>query len=123
MSVTYSAAAKTARLQAVRDLIAAGSGPGVLQIGTTGFSTVLVSIPLTDPPVVAQPLLTLLSAPATEAATGSGTAAVARVRDSNGTDIITGLTVGVSAADVILDSVSVTSGQDVTISTAVITHP
>lgn len=51
------------------------------------------------------------------------TAAAARIRTSSGgTDIITGFTVGTSGADINLDSVSITSGQTVTISSATITH-
>lgn len=57
------------------------------------------------------------------AADATGTAAAARIRTaSGGDDIITGLTVGLSAADVILDSVSITAGQTVTINSAVFTH-
>jgi hypothetical protein len=44
------------------------------------------------------------------------------VTASGGTDIITGLTVGLSGADVILDSLSITAGQTVTINSAVFTH-
>lgn len=56
-------------------------------------------------------------------ADATGTAAAARIRTSSGgTDIITGLTVGTSGADINLDSVSITSGQTVTISSATITH-
>lgn len=39
MAVVYSATAKTARMTAVRDTIDAGTGPGVLQIGTAGMVT------------------------------------------------------------------------------------
>ncbi len=50
------------------------------------------------------------------------TAAAARIRDSNSTDIITGLTVGTSATDIILDNTSINTGQTVTINSATITH-
>ena len=122
MSVTYSAAVKTSRMQVVRDAINAGSGPGVLQIGTAAMAAVLASIPLTDPVTVSGAVLTALAAPATVAASGSGTAAAARIRDSDGNDVVTGLTVGLSASDVLVDSTSVTSGQDVTANSATITH-
>lgn len=50
-------------------------------------------------------------------------AAAARIRTaSGGTDVITGLTVGLSASDIILDSVGITAGQTVTINSASITH-
>lgn len=122
MSVTYSAAVKTSRMQAVRDAINAGSGAGVLQIGTASMAAVLATIPLTDPVTVSGSVLTLLAAPSTAAAAGAGTAAAARIRDSDGTDIVTGLTVGTSGTDVIVDNTNVANGQDVTINTATITH-
>lgn len=122
MSGAYANALKTSRMQAVRDAINAGAGAGVLQIGTAGMAAVLVSIPLTDPVTVSGSVLTLLAAPATVEATGTGTAAAARVRDSNGTDVRTGMSVGTSAADVVLDSTNVTTGQDITVATATITH-
>jgi hypothetical protein len=124
MAVTYSAAVKTARMQAVRDAINAGSGAGKLEIGTAGMALVLVTVPLTDPVTVAGAVLTLLAAPATVAAAAGApsTAAAARIRDSDNTDIVTGLTVGTTGTDVVLDSTSITAGQDVTINTATVTH-
>lgn len=58
----------------------------------------------------------------TVTASGSGTAAKAQIKNSGGTDGVTGLTVGTSATDIVLDSVSITSGQSVTLSSATITH-
>lgn len=126
MAVTYSTAAKNARLDAVRDLIDAGAGPGVLQIGTAGMGTVLAEFTLADPsaPNAAAGVLTFDFDPdiSDTSANADGTAAAARIRDSNGVDIITGLTVGTSGADIILDSVSITTGQTVTLNTATLTH-
>lgn len=124
MSVNYAAALKTARMQAVRDAVNAGSGPGKLRIFTAAYGTLLVEIPLTDPVTVAAAVLTLLAAPATAAAAAGApsTAAIARVVDSDNTMVAEGLTVGTSGTDVILDSTSITAGQDVTINTATITH-
>jgi hypothetical protein len=112
-------------MTAVRDAIDAGSGAGVLQIGTAAMGTVLATITLADPSgtVAGAGVLTLSGFPKSDtAADATGTAAAARIRDSNGTDVITGLTVGTSGADVILDSVSITAGQTVTINSAVFTH-
>lgn len=122
MSVNYSAAVKTARMQAVRDAINAGAAAGKLEIGTAAMASVLATVPLTDPVTVSGSVLTLLAAPGTVAAGNSGTAAAARVRDSDNTDVITGLTVGTSGTDVVLDSTNITSGQDVTINPATVTH-
>ena len=124
MAVNYTTAVKNARMTAVRDQIDAGSGPGVLQIGTTGMGTVLIEVTLADPSgTVTGGVLSLSNFPRSDtSANATGTAAAARIRDSSGTDVITGLTVGLSAADVILDSVNITAGQTVTINTAAFTH-
>jgi len=124
MAVHYAAALKTARMQAVRDAVNAGSGAGKLRIFSAAYGTLLVEIPLTDPVTVAGAVLTLLAAPATAAAAAGAptNAAIARVVDSDNNMVAEDLTVGTSASDVILDSVSITAGQDVTINSATITH-
>lgn len=125
MAVTYTTAVKNARLDAVTAQIDAGAGAGVLQIGTTGMGTVLAEITLNDPSASAASggVLTFSGFPKSDtSANATGTAAAARIRDSNGTDIITGLTVGTSGSDINLDSTSITSGQTVTITSATITH-
>lgn len=64
MAVVYSAATKTARMTAVRDTIDAGAGPGVLQIGTAGMTTILAEFTLNDPcGNVSGPVLTFLGFP------------------------------------------------------------
>jgi hypothetical protein len=124
MPVIYTTAVKTARMTATRDQIDAGSGPGVLQIGTTGMASVLAEITLDDPcGTVTSGVLNFSNFPRSDtSANATGTAAEARIRDSSGTNIATGLTVGLSAADIILDSVSITAGQQVTINSAALTH-
>lgn len=125
MAVIYSTAAKNARLQGVIDTIDAGSGPGVLQIGTTGMGTVLASIVLADPcGTVSGGVLTFSGFPRSDtSADADGTAAAARIRDSNGNDVITGLTVGVvgSGADILFESVSFNVGEVITLNSATIT--
>lgn len=125
MAVTYSTAVKTARLQAVIDQIDAGAGPGTLEIGTTGMASVLATITLADPSATAASgVLTFDFSPAVvdSSADASGTAAAARIKDSNGTVVISGLTVGTSAADIVLDSVSISAGQTVQLTSGTITH-
>lgn len=124
MAVTYSNTAKTNRMTAVRDTIDAGSGAGVLQIGTTGMATVLAEFTLNDPSgTVSGSVLTLSGFPKSDtSANATGTAAAARIRDSSGNDVITGLTVGTTGSDINLDSVSITTGQTVTLNSATITH-
>ena len=125
MSVTYTNAVKQARLEAVIAQIDASATAGTLEIGTTGMASVLATFTLADPCGAAtndvltfdfDPDISDLSADAT------GTAAEARIKNGDGTAVITGLTVGTAAADIILDSVSITAGQTVTLTTGTITH-
>lgn len=122
MPVVYPNAVKDARLQAVVSQIGT---TGVLEIGTTGMASVLATINLGNPAGTATGgVLTFSGFPRSDtSADNSGTAAAARIRTaSGGTDIVTGLTVGLSASDIILDSVSITQGQTVTINSFTITH-
>lgn len=124
MTVTYTNAVKIARMAAV---VAQAGATAVLEIGTTGMASVLATIPLGNPIAGAATgagVLTLTGFPRSDtAADATGTAAAARIRTaSGGTDIITGLTVGLAAADIILDSLSITAGQTVTLNSAVLTH-
>jgi hypothetical protein len=124
MAVTYSTAVKTARMGAVITQIDVGAGASTLEIGTTGFASTLVTINLVDPcGTAASGVLTFDFDPDISAtASAGGTAAEARIKDGNGTICISGLTVGTAATDIILDSVSITSGQTVTITAGTITH-
>lgn len=125
MAVTYSTAAKTARMAAVIAQIDAGAAAGTLEIGTTGMASVLAILTLADPcGSAASGVLTFDFDPdiSDSSANASGTAAEARIKDSDGTVIISGLTVGTSGTDIVLDSVSITAGQTVTLTTGTITH-
>lgn len=124
MTVTYAAALKTSRMTAVRDAVDAGAGPGVLEIGTTGFGTTLASITLADPcGTISGSVLTFTMPRSDTSADASGTAGEARIKDSNGNIIISGLTVGTSGTDIVMNSTAISAGQTVTINSATITHP
>ena len=124
MAVTYATDVKNDRLDAVTTQIDAGAGAGTLEIGTAGMAAVLATITLADPaaPAAAGGVLTFTMPQSDTSADADGTAAEARIRDSDSNDVITGLTVGTAATDIILDSVSITTGQTISISTATITH-
>lgn len=122
MAITYTTAVKNARLNAVTTAIGT---TGVIEIGTTGMGTVLATIPLANPaaPAASGAVLTFTMPQTDSSADDTGTAAAARIRTaSGGTDIVTGLTVGTSGSDINLDSISITAGQTVTITSATITH-
>lgn len=130
----YSLAVKTARMEAVRDSIDAGDGPGVLEIGTAGMATVLVTIPLNEPSgtVTGDTLNFDASGLTANAIAGAPTqAAEARIRDGDNNDVVIGLSVGMppppetppaERPDVELINTSIAEGQPVTISSAKITH-
>jgi hypothetical protein len=118
MAVTYATAVKTARMTATRDNFANGT----LEILTSG-DAVLVTFGLDAAGgTISGAVWTLVFDASTVAATGTGTAAKAQVKDSGGTAELTGLTVGTSGADINLDSVSITAAQNVTLSSATVTH-
>lgn len=124
MAVIYSNATKCARMNG--NTTAAGA-TAVLEIGTSGMAVILATIPLDNPiapGATGAGVQTLAGFPKTDSsADNTGTPAAARIRTSTGgADVITGLTVGLSAADVILNSLSITAGQAVTINSAVFTH-
>ena len=123
MAVTYATDVKTDRMQAVVDQIDAGAGAGYIEIGTAAMAATLATITLADPcGTVTGAVLTFTMPKSDTSADADGTAAAARIRDSDNNDCITGLTVGTGSEDIVLDSVSITTGQTVTINSATITH-
>lgn len=124
MAVNYSTAVKTARMQAVVDAIDAGAAAGKLEIGTTGMALVLATITLDDPSAtVSGDTLTLSGLPNTDtSADATGTAAAARIRDSDNNDVVTGLTVGTSGTNIIIDNTSIVAGQVVSLNSGTIQH-
>lgn len=134
MAVDYSATVEGDRAQAVLDRVqgktpAAATGSataGSLVIGTSalsGATGVLATIPLTTTGFTRSGgVLTLHGVPLSVAASASGTAAKAEIRDNAGTVIVSGLTVGTSGTDIILGTVTITSGVTVIVTSGTITH-
>ena len=134
MAVTYSTAVKTNRLQNIIDATASktyvvGSGTGAtakLVIGTSalsGATGVLATIVLSNPPAtVAGSVLTIAGVPLSVAAAATGTPALAEIRNNADVVIVSGLTVGTTATDIIISSAAITAGQTVQITSGTITH-
>lgn len=124
MAVIYAAAVRTARMNEVLDAINAGSGAGKLKIGTSAMGSTLATLTLADPAgTVSGDILTFDFDPdISTTASATGTAAAATITDSDDNVIVSGLTVGTSGTNIILDSTSITNGQTVTITTGTITH-
>lgn len=121
MAVVYSTSVKAARMQAVLTAIGAS---GRLEIGTADMGAVLATFTLdATPGVVSGAVLTLSGFPKSDvSADATGQAAAARIRTGAGVDVVTGLTVGTSNADILLGSTALVAGQLVTLSSATITH-
>jgi len=112
-------------MEAVVAQIDAGAGTSTIEIGTAGMASVLAVFDLPDPcGTVTNGVLTFDMDPdlTDSSANNDGTAAAAQIKNGDGTPVITGLTVGTSGADINLDSVSITTGQTVTLTTGTITH-
>jgi hypothetical protein len=136
MAVNYAATLKTNRLQDVLDTlgsktITAATGTfsaGQIVIGTgalSGATGVLATVPTkATPGSVSGSVLTIdcTGGGLTVNASATGTAALAELRNNAGTMVASGLTVGTSGTDIILNSTSITSGQAVTITAGTITH-
>lgn len=127
MAVIYASSLRTTRMTAVKDAIDAGSGAGTIEIGTTGMALVLATITLADPCGSVSGDVLTLTMPKSDTSADAGapdTAAAARIKDSDGNIVVSGLTVGLSGAspNVVLDSTSITAGQTVTLTAATLTH-
>jgi hypothetical protein len=136
MSVSYLTALKNNRLKmaflagavtpAAGESVDSGAGFGQLVIGTaalSGATGVLATITLQKPSVtISGGVATIAGVPLSATASASGTAAKAELRDSAGNVIISGLTVNTSAADIILNSTTISSGQTTTLTGGTMTH-
>lgn len=123
MSVILNVAVKEDVMTAIRDYFA----DGTLEI-LSAADAVLAIFQLTDTggSVTGAVWTIALDSSSTtgETAAGAGTAATkARIKNVGGDAHLTGLTVALSAADVILDNTSIAVGQTVTLTSLTITHP
>lgn len=118
MAVNYATAVKTARITATRDHFA----DGTLEILTAADAVLAVFGLSASGGTIAGAVWTLVFDASTVTAGATGTAAKAQIKTAGGTANLTGLTVGTSGADINLSSVSLNSGQNVTLSSATITH-
>lgn len=127
MPANYDNPTKQLRMQDVINQIDAGAGPGTMEIGTAGFASILAIFTCNDPSGTVTgagtDTLSFSGLPKTTTAIATGTAAVARFKDSNGVVRVTGLTVNTAAADVIISpSTTITNGQTVEWTAGTIVH-
>jgi hypothetical protein len=120
---SYASALKSTRMQAVITAIDANIEPAFMELGTAGLAVVMVTITLDSPSFSeANAIITMNGMPKSGTATVPGTVVEARIRDGGGNIIVSGLTVGLSAADIILDFVDLVVNQTITLSQASIQH-
>lgn len=128
MALTLTNDAASAACNAVVDLVDAGSAvsQGYIKIQTSGDSD-LVTINFDTPPAfgaAANGVATLNNTPKSGTASGTGTAAKYRVYDRDNTEVWQGTcSAPAGGGDLELDSLSITSGQDVYINTFTHTAP
>lgn len=126
MALTLSTTARNAACDAVVDLTDGGTtDAGGDLIIMDASSNELVVITLQNPAFgnAANGTATINGTPISAIASATGTATQAKIRDRNNVDIITGLTVGTSGTDVIIENTSITSGQTVNLNSGSITMP
>lgn len=118
MAVTYTNAIKTDRMTATRDNLANGT----LEIQNSGGTALAIFGLSASGGSISTDTWTLAfdASPVTAAVTGTASQAV--IKTSGGTANLTGLTVGTSGSDINLDSTSITSGQNVDLTSATVQH-
>lgn len=123
-ALTLSTAARNAACDAIVDLIDAGAGDGYIEIQTSG-DTVLVKNLFQDPAFgdAAAGVATANLPMDDGTAIATGTAAKARIADSDDTVIISEMTVGTGSEDVVLGSTSITTGDIIRYTAGTITVP
>lgn len=123
MAVDYRTTLKTTRMTAVMNDIDSGVGAGFIEICSAGYAAVLATITLADPcGTVTTDTLTLTMPRSDNSADATGTAAVARIKESAGTTIVNNLTVGTSGANINLNALSITAGGTVTLNSGTLVH-
>jgi len=134
-NVRLANAPQQAAMDAVVDLIDAGAGAGTINIydGTqpadantaVSTQTLLATLTFSDPAFGATSTAGVATASAITddaSADATGTASWARILDSN-SNVIFDCDVGTSATTIILNSVSITIGGTVSITSFTLTHP
>jgi len=118
MAVIYDASVKTARMTAVKTEVGAS---GKLKIRDSA-NNILCTIGLGAGGSVSGAVWTFIASATSGSASGAGAAHNAIITTSADASKVTGLTVGTSGADVILDNLVIASGQTVTINSGTLTH-
>ena len=97
---------------------------GVVELLAADGTTVLVSLPLTTPAgTVSSGTVTFSGMPISAAATAAGIATTARIKNTTNNEVcISGLTVGTTGTNVIIDNSNIAVSQTCILNSLVITH-
>lgn len=123
-SFSYSTALKNTRMDAITTAIGASGRLRMYPTGTSTCSgTIIADLALsaTAAPAASGGVLTF-SAITSATATSSATAICATITTSGGTVVVDGLSVGVAATNIVLNSNVISTGQTVSVTSAVLTH-
>ena len=129
-ALAYATTTRNNRMNQVRDAIDAGAGAGLWRIydgsrpATCGTATTLLAEMTCSDPCAAGAsggVMTFSAITADASANATGTATWARLVDSTGTCAVD-MNVGTSGSDLNLNSTSISTGQEVSITSAVITE-
>lgn len=126
MAITLPTASRNTLIDALFDLIDAGTGAGTLLIGTTAMGTTLATLTFSDPAFGAASggVATASAITSDTSAAATGTAAACRFQDSDSTAVLDGSVTATSGGgDIELSSVSITAGDTVSISSLTGTQP
>ena len=126
MAATLSTAARDASVNAIVDLVDAGTAnpTGRITITTAGGTTTLVVLDFSNPAFGGGSSgVATANAIANGTVTASGTAAEAIISDRDAATVISGLTVGTSGSDINFGSVNFQSGDTIGISSLTVTMP
>lgn len=116
MSLTHTTATRNTLSDAIDTLVNA-AGAGTIAIYDSGdVSLASIALSTTAFGASASGTITLAGVPLSNTAAATGTASYFRINENGGTEILRGsVTVTGGGGDIVLDSVSITSGQTVTI--------
>jgi hypothetical protein len=123
MAITISTASRNAACDAVVDLVDV-SGPGTLKFYTAGFATLLATLTFSNPAfgAAATGTATANAITADTSADATGTAASFKIFDGAGAEILLG-SVGTSGQDINFNTVSWTTGDNISVSSLTVTMP
>lgn len=126
MAVTLTTGARNAACDAIVDLCDAGAGAAHLKIYTTALGTLLANLTMSDPAfgAAATGVATASTISDDTSADATGTAAEFTIEDSDTNEVFRGsVTVTGGGGDIELNTVSITSGDTVSISAFTVTVP